>query len=126
MFNNNDSSYIKMESDKIIDKCDLVISHIEQKQQQQNRQSVAGEIKKYRKKIKYFSFLKRFLPSTKEVRQELKNKDNWYKWGIYPSRYNWFILKTAKQCRGLAKRSQDGLVFLSRKDFSDIFAEEVK
>jgi hypothetical protein len=125
MFDNNDSSYIKMTSKEVLDRCNLIISQINKKREQEDRQYIAKEIKKRRRWIKRFSFLKRFLPSDRTARQESEDDHGWDKYGIFPSIYGWGDLRTAKQCRGLAKRSQDKSVFLSREDFSDIFRDEV-
>lgn len=123
MFKSNDSSYVKMTSTEVIKKCNELINEIKEKRKHKDRFYISQIIKRRRKNIRRFPFLKYFLPSYKTVQKEAK--DGLLSIFKYPSKYACGILGSAQQCKAMAKRSQDGFFYMSQDDFSNIFRDEV-
>ncbi len=117
----NDSSYIKMTSEEVIERCNETIDDIKWIRKREDRRIVAKEIACRKKWIKRLPFLK-WIMSTNRRDIEKEFKGDIYK--SYPSIYGYGTYGIARKCRAMARRS-DGHMFVSREDFADLFKDDV-
>lgn len=119
-----DGSYVKMTTDEIVERCNDIIKEVEEEREWRSNNMIEGKIGEYKFLLKIFPFLKWFGVSAD--REYAIKKLSLNMWSLYPSIYGYGTMAIARGCRAMAEKSIDGIVFVSRKDFSELFYQEVE
>ena len=118
------SSFIEIDSDKLIAVCDKVIKEVVDRQKEEDRLTVEYYVNKRTSLLKRHPILKYFgydkIENEKDFKRWLQRQSCSYTYD-YPSCISDTFRRVAQRCKDMANESKNGSMYLSAEDYGWIF-----